>query len=233
MLLSILKTIGGPGSIGFLAVCSAVGLVLSRWSPRTRRIGRAWLLSLCFAYVALGLPVVANLISGTLSSYRPLSDLTSLRGTDVIVVLDGDNRRERVRETWRLFEAISPRWVIVSGAEWLTDRLMEAGIPRDRLLADREGSTTLLQIRRLPRLLRERGDVRAVVIASRLQMPRVAALIGASGLSPALAPSSCDAEPPTSGMRIFIPTYTALRVSRDAIYEHFAIGYYRYQGLIP
>jgi hypothetical protein len=31
---------------------------------------------------------------------------------------------------------------------------------------------------------------------------------------------------------VFVPTYYALRVSRDAIYEHVALRYYRWHGWI-
>jgi uncharacterized SAM-binding protein YcdF (DUF218 family) len=232
-MLSLLKVIGGPGSIGFLAMCSAFGLVLARVSPRTRQIGRIWLLSVYTGYIALGLPFIANYLAARLSSYQPISDLASLKGTDAIIVLDGDNRLGRVRETHRLFEVTSPRWVIVSGSEWLMTGLIETGIPADRLITDFNASTTLDQMHRLPQLLNGREATRVVIIASRLQMPRVAALTRATGLSAVLAPSSIDDEPPTSGIRLIVPAYTALRVSRDAIYEHFALAYYRRQGWIP
>jgi hypothetical protein len=52
------------------------------------------------------------------------------------------------------------------------------------------------------------------------------------GILPELVPASIDIEPPTSGVRRFIPAYIALRVSRDALYEHAALLYYRYNGWI-
>jgi hypothetical protein len=70
------------------------------------------------------------------------------------------------------------------------------------------------------------------VVASRLQAPRVWALARAMGLGILVMPSPVDDEPAASGLRAFVPSYLALRVSRDAIYEHVALAYYRWQGWI-
>lgn len=231
-MLSLLKAVGGPGSFGFLAVCTAFGLVLARASHRTRRVSRIWLLSLYLGYVALGLPIVANHIVASLTNYEPICDFGSLGETDVLVVLDGDNPLGRVRETYRVFRATSPRWVLVSGPEWLNAQLRRMGIPSDRLIADFNAATTLEQVQRLPHHLDGRHATRVVIVASRLQMPRVAALTRATGFPATPAPSSVDDELPTSGFQLIVPTATALRVSRDAIYEHFALAYYRRRGWI-
>src|SRR5262245_29486118 len=215
-MLFVLKAIGGPGSIGFLAICSALGALVSRTVPRARRFARAWLLFVYSTYIVLGLPVVANLIGDSVSSYTPLASFSELRDTDTLVVLDGDNRIGRLREARRVFDAISPKRVVVSGPPWLTDFMLEAGFPAERLITDPEVTTTLDQIHNLPRLLRDGQAHRVVIVASRLQMPRVAALAQAVDLPATLAPSPIDEEPPTAGLGLFIPQYRALRVSRDA-----------------
>jgi hypothetical protein len=45
-----------------------------------------------------------------------------------------------------------------------------------------------------------------------------------------IAASAIDDEPPVSGPGLWAPTYIALRVSRDALYEHAALVYYRWRG---
>ena len=50
--------------------------------------------------------------------------------------------------------------------------------------------------------------------------------------SAALIVSPIDTEPATSGWRLVVPTYYALRVSRDAIYEHAALALYTWRGWI-
>jgi uncharacterized SAM-binding protein YcdF (DUF218 family) len=230
--LSIFKAIGGPGSIGFLAVSSAIALLLGRLGPRARRAGRVGLVCLFAVYLFLGLPVVATGFADRVSSYRPVSDITTLTGTDVLVVLDGDNALGRIQEAVRMYRGLTPRHVIVSGRQWFVDEIVEAGVPADRIVADHGPRTTREQVESLPRLLAGRDPRRIVVVASRLQVPRVAALARSAGVTVDLAPSPIDVEPPTAGIWRFVPTYTALRVSRDAIYERWALAYYRYRGWI-
>jgi uncharacterized SAM-binding protein YcdF (DUF218 family) len=121
---------------------------------------------------------------------------------------------------------------VVSGRPWLEQQLVQAGIPADRIVTDLRSPTTRIQLQELPGLLEGRSAGRVVMVASRLQMPRVVALARAQGLAASFAPSPIDTEPPESGIRRFVPTYTALRVSRDAIYEHLALAYYRYRSWI-
>src|SRR5262245_11568509 len=96
--ISLLQTIGGPGSLGFLATCAAIGLVVGLIGPRARRIGRAWLLALYVSYLVLGLPIVANRIAGPPGIRSTPIDLTGDNGSSVLVVLDGDNAIGRVQE---------------------------------------------------------------------------------------------------------------------------------------
>jgi hypothetical protein len=60
----------------------------------------------------------------------------------------------------------------------------------------------------------------------------MAALIRSRNCPVALLPSAVDAEPPTAGTDRFVPSYLALRLSRDAIYEHAALVYYRSRRFI-
>jgi hypothetical protein len=63
-------------------------------------------------------------------------------------------------------------------------------------------------------------------------MPRIAALARSAGVAPLLLPSPIDDEPPAVGVWRFVPTYIGLRTSRDAMYEHAALVYYRNKGWI-
>ena len=231
-MLSILKAIGGPGSIGFLGVGCAAGLA---WrAAGYPRFGRAWLLILYFSYVVAGMPIVANGFASAASSYRPIEDLSRLGTLDLIVVLHGDNVRGRIRETRRLFEAAhgGPP-VLVSGDQDFADAVVAGGIPADRVLLDNAPINTFEQIAGITRFVRERQARRPVLIASRLQMPRVAELLRSAGADHILlAPAEIDDEPPAGGVRLFVPAYIGLRVTRDAIYELLAMRDYRQRGLI-
>jgi hypothetical protein len=123
-----------------------------------------------------------------------------------------------------------PVWVL--GQHWMLSRLVACGIDEDRLRHDLHVGTTLDQIDWVARFIRDQPGARVAVVASRLQMPRVRGLAAARGLDLALLSSPLDDEPATEGWGRFRPSYVALRTSRDAIYEHVALVYYRWRGWI-
>jgi uncharacterized SAM-binding protein YcdF (DUF218 family) len=231
-MINAVKAIGGPGSIGFLAVCLAMALALGRIGPRCHRLSRGWILLLLLGYLLLGLPLVANQIAREVSDYRPLDNTALLASANTLIVLDGDNSVARVREAQRLFAAMPAPIVIVSGRQRFVDAIIGAGIPSGRIHRDFRSRTTREQIANVKRWLHRRDNGQVAIVASRLQMRRVSALLQTAGLQPVLAPSAIDTEPPTAGPWVLVPTYVALRVSRDALYEYLALTYYRHQGWI-
>jgi hypothetical protein len=102
----------------------------------------------------------------------------------------------------------------------------------DDISLDSGPLNTREQVAWVARFFAAHPNTRAALVASRLQMPRIAALVFAARLPIVLAPSPIDDEPPMSGWRRWVPTYIALRVSRDAIYEHVALRYYWWKGWI-
>jgi uncharacterized SAM-binding protein YcdF (DUF218 family) len=117
------------------------------------------------------------------------------------------------------------------GDDWVIDTLVQSGIPRDRFRTESSQRTTREQVNRTATLVSS-SAAQTVVVVSRLQAPRVAALFRKAGVNAAIAASSIDDEPPTSGIGQWIPRYVGLRASRDAIYELVALRYYRYKGWI-
>jgi hypothetical protein len=93
-------------------------------------------------------------------------------------------------------------------------------------------SNTRDQIDWVVLFVREHPDSRVAVVASRLQMPRVRALADAQNLRVAFVAAPIDTDPASVGWRRLWPSYAALRASRDAIYEHAALAYYRWRGWI-
>jgi uncharacterized SAM-binding protein YcdF (DUF218 family) len=229
--ISIFKAIGGPGSIGFLAVCCALGLGLR--AAGASRLGRAWLLAVYILYVIAGMPIVANAIAGITSPYHRLPELTDVRSADLVIVLHGDNVMGRIRETKRVVDAVSGSVsVLVCGDRDFADAVVRGGVASDRILLDSPASNTFEQIVNVSRFVREHNVRHPVLIASRVQMPRIAALLRAARMNASLVPAAIDVEPPTSGIRAFVPVYTGLRVTRDSIYELFALQYYANRGHI-
>ncbi len=180
-------------------------------------------------YVVLSLPVGANTIAGALPQEAPSEAPATL---DCLVVLDGDNWAGRVRQAKLLSERTRPNVVWLLGDRRLLDSLQDAGIDRDRLKLSSGDPTTREQMARVGRLSLSGCPGRRAIIASRLHMPRVAALARRLDPNVVLQPSSLDIEPPRSGPWQFVPAYSALRESQDALYEHAALAYYRWRGWI-
>jgi uncharacterized SAM-binding protein YcdF (DUF218 family) len=228
--LQILKTIGGPGSLGFLVVGAAVGSLLLYWK-RTRRLGRALLLMLAGIYLILSLPVVAQLLAGPgteraapLSSYGKLGE---------IFVIDGDNYRSRAVTTAELAAVAKPDVVWFLGGVDLGYELLANGLPPK--LWRRTGSaarTTRDQILWIKGSIDRTRAEPAAVVASRLQAPRVLALARHEQLNVLVIPAPLDDEPPASGFRFWLPSLSGLANSREALYERLAVLYYRRNGWI-
>ena len=227
-----LKKIGIPGSMGFLALCIAVGLLIFVIGPRGRRIARVWLLFVFTTYFIAALPLVSHALTNRLPPFGPVWKPDRSAHSDILVVLSGDNPQGRARETRRVLDASNPRCVVVSGGAWFVRMIVAAGVERHRLLVDNTTPTTREQIAKLGAWAERCGAQRVVLIASGLSMPRIAALVRSGGLPVLLAPSSLDEPPHVSGIRAVVPSFRALRVSRDAFYEHAALAYYRRQGWI-
>jgi uncharacterized SAM-binding protein YcdF (DUF218 family) len=228
--MEVIKQIGPPGSIGFLLVCLFLGVLFAFVWPRSRRFAKHWLLWVSGVYLVLGLPVVANAICDAL----PAVDTTSDPGQRVqtLMIIDGDNRRGRLEESLRFLKAHPGIAFWVLGEEWLIEELGRAGYPRRTYGQEQKSRNTREQMAWIRDFVGRSGGQRVAILASRLQMPRVAALARAAGLDAQLVGSPLDVEPARSGSKRFVPAYAALRASRDAIYEHAALAYYRWKGWI-
>ncbi len=227
--LNLAKLVGPPGSIGFIAFCLLVALIVAYVWPRNRVLARRWLVGVLILHLVLAFPIVANAIAGRLPNVPSADPGTAIR-LDTVVVFDGDNRRGRVRQAAALYAKSGARDVLILGGDWMVEPLTEAGVPRSRITNDDRTGTTRSQIARVEALISGPSGARVAVVASRLQIPRVAALTRAAGLHVLLVASPIDTEPPTRGLWLFVPVYSALRVSRDALYEHAALAYYGWQG---
>src|SRR4030095_4623207 len=142
-----LKASGAPGSIGFLMLCCAAGLAAGRLGPRWRQVGRAWLLVVFSVYVILGLPRIAGAIASRLPRVDSIGTRSSVQRIDARVVLGGDNAVGRAEEAARLYASASPRVVVVSGEQWLVDRIVELGVPANRLVVETPSGETRGQTR--------------------------------------------------------------------------------------
>jgi uncharacterized SAM-binding protein YcdF (DUF218 family) len=228
---SLLKQALSPGSIGFLLLGLMLWLLLKYLWPRRPRVERLWLAGLASLYLVMGLPWVANELGDRLSPPQAYPD-TALASIQQLIVFDGDNRIGRTREASRVWSLAQPSVVHVLGGVWLADALVVAGIPRDRIQLDSGPRTTRAQMEKVQRIVARAGALHTGIIVSRLQLPRTAGLANAANLSVQLVASPVDVEPPRTGIWRFVPTYVGLRASRDALYEHAALGLYAWRGWI-
>jgi DUF218 domain len=227
----LLKSLGAPGSIPFLVLACLIGVALLFLRPQAKRAARVWLASVFGLYGVLSVPAVASLIAGRLPPVPPQPGLQGTR-LDTLIVFDGDNRRGRVSESKRLVDLTHPERVWLLGNAWMYDALWHAGVPYNDIRLDSNPPNTRAQVAWVEGFFAAHPRARAALVASRLQMPRVAALLTAAHVPVVLAPSPIDREPSSSGWMRWVPSYYALRVSRDALYEHAAIRYYRWKGWI-
>lgn len=230
--MGVLKAIGPPGTIPFIAFCLLLALVAAYVWPRSKRLARNWLWGVAIAHGVMALPLVANAIANALPNVL-VTTPGAAGNLDTVFVLDGDNRVARVRTGAELAKA-SPqtRLHVVGGHWWLLEELQTAGIAASRITHEYEPADTRQQIAEIRQRLASQPAGHNALVASRLQMPRVAGLLRNAGLDLTLIASPIDTEPPTAGWRLLVPSYYALRVSRDAIYEHAALFYYHWRGWI-
>jgi uncharacterized SAM-binding protein YcdF (DUF218 family) len=226
------KWIDAPGSLPVLGICALIAALLAFVWPRRRGVAAAWIGGVAAVYLLLALPVVAATITRELPAVHSPA-FADQRPIDALVVFDGDNRRGRVIEARRIYNATHVARVWSLGWQpWMHDALAAAGIPPDRLIHDASPQTTRDQVAWVQHLATSVDPSRIVIVASRLQMPRIDALLSTSRRHVLVAASAVDTEPASEGPRAFEPTYFALRISRDALYEHMALIYYRWKGWI-
>jgi hypothetical protein len=228
--LDVLKFVNAPGSLTLLALCLLVGVTFLYVWPRSRRLAKRWLLAVTGVYLVLGLPITANTIVNSLPPVprEPHDDEPG----HTLILFDGDNRRGRLETTLAEMRRDRPGKLWVLADEWLVEGLIRGGYPRGTFGHDSECPNTRAQVEWVRSYATRHPGTGLTVIASRLQLPRIAALFDTAGLPVRLVASPIDVEPPTRGWRTLVPSYYALRASRDALYEHAALRYYRWQGWI-
>ena len=229
--LRLLKAIGAPGSLSFLLVGVGICLSLLLWR-RTRRLGRACLVTLASTYVVLSLPVVAQFIAGP-GTERP-APLASYGTFDEVFVIDGDNYRGRAATAVELAAVAKPDVVWFLGGNDLGYELLARGLPQKLWRqAPSPARTTRTQVQWIKMSMDWTGAKRAAVVASRLQVPRVREVVRNEHVNLVVVPARLDAEPPADGYRSWLPSLAGLALSREALYERAAFLYYRRKGLIP
>jgi hypothetical protein len=225
---SLLKTIGPPGSLGFLFAALVFCLLLAFIWPRRRRIAGVLLAGTLAGYLALSWPPLATILVDSLPAPPPTTIAQLPSPIEVLVLFDGDNRAGRVRLTEAVIKARSPGAVHAIGSGWILREMDDA--LRKRVAFDPAPVNTREQVNWLRQSVPAQLSGRTAVVVSRIQAPRVAGLLARSGADARLLASELDREPGRDGLRMVLPALSALAASRDALYEHAALLYYRWRG---
>lgn len=152
----------------------------SRW----RRVLRALLLSV----VVVGLIVFTDLFHLLVA---PLAVSNPLSRSDALVVFGGGltpdgklgiSTEERVRYASELYQQRLAEYVVISGgyrvapsheeARGMAARLVQLGVPRDRILQDRRARNTFENARQVYALCAARGFTRVILVTSPYHMRR-------------------------------------------------------------
>lgn len=227
-------------------------------SSKYRRWGQRLLITLVAIYWLLASPWFSGVLhAGLDSGYRPLE--VEMGGVDGIVILGGgaasyrsgsdqlqvlsDASAERALEGARLYDLLTPSWVIVSGgpadradppeSRALREALIELGVPPATILEESLSGDTFDQARELGPVMVEMGIDRFVLVTSGFHMRRSLAVFQAAGWHPIASPSAViDPDTDRGALGALLPDNDALERSELASREYLALLYYWVRGRI-
>ena len=247
-----------PGSSTFLIIGAAIGVILLFLKEKWPKWGRAWLAALVVFYWIISTPMGAIVLEAGLSGkYDSIETTAQADDAEAIVVLGGGSINLRSRgevfsllisasalramEGIRLYEMMDDPLVIISGGSnpflgggtpesiLLSDMLMDAGIPGDRIILETESRSTREQAKKIKPLLEDRDIDSFILVTSPIHMGRSVAVFEAHGMYPIPSPSALRSEG-FDGKIAILPSWIALDASQAAFREYMAIGYYWIRG---
>jgi uncharacterized SAM-binding protein YcdF (DUF218 family) len=148
----------------------------------------------------------------------------------------------RALEAVRVWKLLGPdAWIIVSGgivdtddvrphAETIRDALIQLDVPPARILIEPASVNTHQHALNAKELLRSHGIDRFVLVTSPTHIRRSALAFRAAGLNPIPSVSQLNSNGTDWRWTRLWPTTSALSISQAAIYDCFALMYYRSRG---
>lgn len=255
------KTSWVPGSATFFVFALIFGVILLYAGRRASRWGKRFLLALALLGYSLSTPLVASGLVQLLSQgYGPL-DLGERRSElEAIVILGGGGSTYRLEgyqlnmlsgptslrllEGMRLYEAVSPDWVILSGgtneragvsipeSETMATHLIEMGVPANKVLIEGSSSNTRDQAINIPQLLEQQDITRYVLVTSPTHMRRADLSFRAVSSAHLTSTAPLSSESKSALGWSPLPSAEALEISRDVFRELVGLMYYFLRGWI-
>lgn len=228
-----------------------IGLLLS-W--RRPGLSRAFVAGALVVVGGLGMGVVSDRLLGPLERAYAVPPPTLRAEAAVVLAGTVDLRRstpdriefydrpERLIEGARLVREGRAHWLVISGgsgdpewpvareADFLARFAVDLGVPRDRILVQRESRTTAEDARYTAKLLRER-EIRSVfLVTSAFHLPRSMGCFRKAGVDPVAYPVDFRATPRFAGAMRWLPSSAALNASTLALHEYVGYATYRLLG---
>lgn len=255
-MIDFIKTALIPGSIGFLLLGLAAGVILLYAGRRSERWGRRWMITLAVLYLVLSLPGTAGLLEQSLGGRYPRFE----NGPEQAVVILGgggltyadnglttqilsDSSVLRTLEGLRIYRQLDNPWIIVSGgaspgsglmraeSETMRDLLLDLGVPVDRILVEAASADTHDQAVNIRPLLDAQAVSSFVLVTSTTHMRRAMLSFIAAGLQPTPGPAPERSATQPAGAPL-LPNLGALESSRRALREWMGLLYYALRGWV-
>ena len=259
MIRLIVRDLLVPGSIPFMLLAMAAGVVALYVGPRTRKWGRIWLTALLGCYWLMSTSAGAGWLEDRVDGgYEPLVGTDAAADIEAIVVLSGGGNtfRNSVHEintpgphtAFRTLEAIrlhnmlpEARLIISGGigdpqglarpeSEIMRRELLLAGVPNEFMVLETSSRNTQEQAINVAAILRERDIEGFVLVTSAAHMRRALATFRAQGLAAVPSVANTASIGMPAPRWAWLPSAEALYRSRSAMRETLAILYYRQQG---
>ena len=252
-----LKDLLVPGSLVFLLLALAPGVLLLFRRKDAGRAGKIWISMLVALYWVLSTPIAAVVFVDLLTPDLPaVMSKADARGATAIVLLGsgmevhrsrggsyGAPNREgslRALEAARVHRVLGGVPIIASGAHvtrqyseagLMAHQLEQLGVPPEDIIKEERSTNTRDHAMLVPPLLNERGIKQFVLVTSQQHIARALAAFRVVGLDP--VPSSPEVYVSRGDfLEMYLPSRLGLYTSEGMMYDLFGWVYYKARGWI-
>lgn len=259
LMIQVFKETLMPGSMQFLVIGLAAGVLLLYRHAGSERWGRRWLAVLVASYWFLSIPLGADAVVSVLSyGFKPVATPADARGATAVVVLDGGsfrfgtptngitvvNRASALRtlEAVRIYRMLDHPWMIVTAGghdqgEWATpeggavrEELIKAGVPEHLIVLDTKSRNTREHAVNIAQLLRQHGVRQFVLVTSPMHIRRAVLVFQSQGLQPIPSAPSVWFDGSHWRWAKLLPGGDVLQISGEGLYDGMGLLYYWSRG---
>ena len=230
MLKKILSVFLMPWSIGIILLIITLLLL---YFNKTKKAKKYLTFSILWMFLISWAPFGDLVLKPLESAYPKLE--SAPQNVEYILLLGGD-RDKRAWEALRLYHQIPNIKIITSGyslhdslsdANKTATKLIESGIPKDKILMQELAKTTFEEAQHMKKRVKEQPFI---LITAAYHMPRTMALFKKAGLNPIAAPTDFN-NPNESGIFSLLQSRQLLK-TEHAWHEYLGLIVYKLQGKI-